>query len=1051
MNDATVVDRTRSFLNKHLGRHFGVPMALLALSAALVSGCGSTGSISPGPTPNPSPTVPAAPTAVTATAGDGQVSVSWTASSGAASYNVYYGTATGVTPASANKVAGVTAASAMVTGLTDGTTYYFIVTAVDSTGESVASSQVSATPLPSLPTAPTAFTATAGNAQVSLTWVAGTGAVTYNLYYGTTAGVTPATGTKVSGLTGTSYTLTGLTNGTMYYFVLTSVNVAGESAASNQASATPLPQLPNAPTALTATAGNAQASLTWAAGIGASTYNLYYGTSAGVTPATGTKVSGLTGTSYTLTGLTNGKTYFFVLTSANVAGESASSNQASATPLPPLPAAPTALAATAANTQVALTWMAGIGASTYNLYYGTSAGVTPATGTKVAGLTGISYTLTGLTNGTTYFFVLTSVNIAGESGASNQVSATPLPLPPEAPTALTAAAGNSQVALTWMAGIGASTYNLYYGTSAGVTPATGTKIPGLSGTSYTLIGLTNGTTYFFVLTSVNSAGESAASNQASATPTSGITVNLVPNTAASGTLQASATASLTFNFPANAVSQSAVATISPLTPADLPVPLARANMANANLVPHVTASDTYIAGFSLELNPSSIPSFNVPVSISGSIGGGVPANTTLNLATLQNGSYVDVATFVVGAAGGITENIPSVTLPGLLSPGTFILYQPAMGTSTAVSNLGLIVVADDGFGLQDGSGGGGLQVIHLYDANGNLLPTPTLTYLDYTNANDFDGVALAPDGSRGIIADGGNTVRLFSQLQTGSPFASITTVDISAYGGDGDSVAMLPTGDEAVVSGDDPTQLVVVSGILAGTPVAATTIPVPSNRDGVVVSNDGAVLLARGGTGLTVYSIAVIPPTAGSVGGTVSHSYTQVVDIPSLGTNYESEDGRNGMSISPADSSRAAVLSLNSATNTVNMQLMTGLTSTPVAGPALPLPAGIIPYSVSITPDGKNAIVGTATGLLLYTGVDTGALAQVGSAYAPAYTLGTTTVTLGQITTLGVTLDSKYVVAGDKTNGAVVVVPFTSAGFAGALASAIGGIAIPSDDQLIVH
>jgi hypothetical protein len=157
------------------------------------------------------------------------------------------------------------------------------------------------------------------------------------------------------------------------------------------------------------------------------------------------------------------------------------------------------------------------------------------------------------------------------------------------------------------------------------------------------------------------------------------------------------------------------------------------------------------------------------------------------------------------------------------------------------------------------------------------------------------------------------------------------------------------------------------------------------------------------------------------------------------------------MSISPTDSTRAAVLTLNYAASTVNIQLVTGLTSTPVVGTPVALPTGSIPYSVSITPDGKNAIVGTSTGLLLYTGVDTGALTQVGSAYAPTYTLGTGMATLGTITTLGITLDGKYVVAGDQSNGAVVVVPFTSAGFATAPASAIGGIAIPYNDQLIVH
>jgi hypothetical protein len=82
---------------------------------------------------------------VTATAGKGQVAVSWTAVSGAASYNIYWSATTGVTIASGTKVAGATSGQA-ISGLTNGTTYYFIVTAVDAGGDGAASSEVSAKP-----------------------------------------------------------------------------------------------------------------------------------------------------------------------------------------------------------------------------------------------------------------------------------------------------------------------------------------------------------------------------------------------------------------------------------------------------------------------------------------------------------------------------------------------------------------------------------------------------------------------------------------------------------------------------------------------------------------------------------------------------------------------------------------------------------------------------------------------------------------------------------------------------------------------------------------
>jgi Fibronectin type III domain len=92
------------------------------------------------------PTIPATPTGVQVAAGDGQVTLSWAGTTGAASYNIYWSTSGGVTTANSARI--TAAVSPFVaTGLTDGTTYYYVVTAVNSAGESPASSQVSAVPI----------------------------------------------------------------------------------------------------------------------------------------------------------------------------------------------------------------------------------------------------------------------------------------------------------------------------------------------------------------------------------------------------------------------------------------------------------------------------------------------------------------------------------------------------------------------------------------------------------------------------------------------------------------------------------------------------------------------------------------------------------------------------------------------------------------------------------------------------------------------------------------------------------------------------------------
>jgi fibronectin type 3 domain-containing protein len=86
------------------------------------------------------------------------------------------------------------------------------------------------------PSAPTGLQATAGNAQVSLSWTAGSGATSYNVKRSTTSGSGYAT---ISSPAATNYADTNLTNGTTYYYVVSAVNSGGESANSGEVSAKP--------------------------------------------------------------------------------------------------------------------------------------------------------------------------------------------------------------------------------------------------------------------------------------------------------------------------------------------------------------------------------------------------------------------------------------------------------------------------------------------------------------------------------------------------------------------------------------------------------------------------------------------------------------------------------------------------------------------------------------------------------------------------------------------------------------------------------------------
>jgi fibronectin type 3 domain-containing protein len=187
------------------------------------------------------------------------------------------------------------------------------------------------------------------------------------------------------------------------------------------------------------------------------------------------------------------------------------------------PTAPTGLSATAANAQANLIWSAASGASGYYVKRSTTSG---GPYTQIATPAAANYTDSGLTNGTKYFYVVSAYNPYGQSANSAEVNATPTaPLPPAAPTGLTATAGNSQVTLTWSASTGAASYNVKRSTTSGGPYAT-VNTP--TATNYTNTGLTNGTKYYYVVSAISASGESANSAQVNATPAAPATPPAAP-------------------------------------------------------------------------------------------------------------------------------------------------------------------------------------------------------------------------------------------------------------------------------------------------------------------------------------------------------------------------------------------------------------------------------------------------------------------------------------------------------------------------------------------
>lgn len=156
-----------------------------------------------------------------------------TGTSGATSFHVKRSTTSG---GPYTTISSPTTTSYTDTTVTNGTPYYYVVSAVNSAGESANSSEVTATPV-APPAAPTGLQAAAGNAQVVLSWTASAGAASYHVKRGATSG---GPYTQVGTPTASPYTDGSLTNGTPYYYVVSAVNAGGESPNSAEVTATPL-------------------------------------------------------------------------------------------------------------------------------------------------------------------------------------------------------------------------------------------------------------------------------------------------------------------------------------------------------------------------------------------------------------------------------------------------------------------------------------------------------------------------------------------------------------------------------------------------------------------------------------------------------------------------------------------------------------------------------------------------------------------------------------------------------------------------------------------
>lgn len=260
--------------------------------------------------------------------------------------------------------------------------------------------------------------ASASYNSIKISWGSVTGASGYAVYRATSS---KGSYSFVSSTTSTSYTNKSLTTGKTYYYKVKAYKTVGTkkvySSYSAAVSAKPVPSVPAGVKVSSSSYNSIKA--TWGAVSGASGYQIYRATSS---TDKYSLVSTISGTSYTNTGLTTGKTYYYKVRAYKIVGNSkvygSYSTVVSTKPVPAVPASVTASAVS--STSIKILWKAVTGASGYQIYRATtSAGSYTPVGTTTA----TSYTNTGLTTGNTYYYKVRAYKTMGTAKIYGNYSA----------------------------------------------------------------------------------------------------------------------------------------------------------------------------------------------------------------------------------------------------------------------------------------------------------------------------------------------------------------------------------------------------------------------------------------------------------------------------------------------------------------------------------------------------------------------------------------------------------------------------------------------------
>ena len=340
----------------------------------------------------------------------GGVRITWTKSTGAALYRIYYKEGTG----GWKKLVDTTDTAYTWTGAQSGKTYGFTVRCMNAAGTSFTSgyddtgktiTYVKPSQIPEV----TALSAVTGGLKID--WSSFAGAGVYAVYYKTGTGA--GGWKKLVSVSGTSYTWTGAVDGTTYSFTVRAMNDAGTSFVSgynNTGMSIAYKALASIPKVTSVTNVQSGVKIAWSAFTGAGSYRIFYKESGG----SWKKLCDASGTSYTWTGAVSGSFYAFTVRALNAAGTSYVSGYDNTGKTITYVAAPVITTLKKVSDGIQIAWGTCAGAGSYRIFYRENGGGWK----KLADVSGTSYTWTGAAAGNTYGFTVRCMDAGSASFVS---------------------------------------------------------------------------------------------------------------------------------------------------------------------------------------------------------------------------------------------------------------------------------------------------------------------------------------------------------------------------------------------------------------------------------------------------------------------------------------------------------------------------------------------------------------------------------------------------------------------------------------------------------